>query len=59
MLVERILITSNAKDMVDYTMPTTSVTGEELVDKLKWCSYIVGGVEPKQLEMQLDNKENL
>ena len=41
MLVERIMISSNATDLVDYTMPSTSITGEEFLDKLKWCSYIV------------------
>lgn len=55
MLIERIFIGSNANEMLDYNMPTTSITGEELSDRLKWCSYIVN--EPNQEEIKDENDE--
>ena len=50
MLVEKVIISSNSNDLLNYMPPTTSERGNDLIDMMKYFDYIVN-------EKDADSKE--
>ena len=55
MLVEKVIISSNSNDLLNYTPPTTSERGNDLIDMMKYFDYIVTekDFESKQIDTQV------